>query len=77
MVVPMKTIRISDATNRAIAEAAVYPFHSTATRLLDGDWLVPVDDEVYQRIDDSRLPGETDDDVILRVLHVHSGRPNN
>ena len=73
----MRTIRISDATNRAIADAAIYPFRATAKRLADGDWLVPVDDEVYQRIEDKRLPGETDDDVILRALHVHSGRPNN
>ncbi len=73
----VKTIKISDATNRAIADAAIYPFHSTAKRLPDGDWVVPVDDEVYQRIEDNRLPGESDDDVILRVLHVHSGRPNN
>ena len=56
---PMKTVRISDATNRAIIDAAIYPFHSTATRLPDGNWLVPVDDEVYQRIEDNRLPGES------------------
>ena len=73
----VKTIRISDATNRAIIDAAIYPFHSTATRLPDGDWLVPVDDEVNQQIENNRLPGETDDDVILRVLHVNSGRANN
>ena len=52
---PMKIIKISDATNRAIAETAIYPFHSTARR----------------------LPDETDDDTILRALHVHSGWPNN
>ena len=74
---PMKTVRISDATNRAIIDAAIYPFHSTATRLPDGNWLVPVDDEVYQRIEDNRLPGESDDDVILRARHVHSGRASN
>ena len=73
----MKTVRISDAAYRDIADAAIYPFHSTARRLPDGDWVVPVDDEVYQRIEDNRLPGESDDDVILRALHVHSGRPNN
>ncbi len=73
----MKTIRISDATNRATADAAIYPFRSTAARLPDGDWLVPVDDEVYRRIEDNRLPSETDDDLILRALHVHSGRATN
>ena len=47
----MKTIRISDATNRAIAETAIYPFHSTARRLPDGDWLVEL-------ADDTRAPGD-------------------
>ena len=73
----MKTIRISDATNRAIAETAIYPFHSTARRLPDGDWLVELADDTYERLRSHRLPGETDDDAILRALHVHSGRPNN
>ena len=73
----MKTIRVSDATYCAIAEAAIYPFHSTARRLPDGDWLVEIADDTYERIQEHRLPGETDDDIILRALHVHSGRPNN
>ena len=73
----MKTIRISDATYRAIAEAAIYPFQSTARRLPDGDWLVELADDTCERIESARLPGETDDDTILRALHVHSGRPNN
>ena len=73
----MKTIRISDATYRAIAEAAIHPFHSTAKRLLDGDWLVEIAGDTCERIQEHRLPGETDDDVILRALHVHSGQPNN
>ena len=74
---PMKTIRISDATYHAIAETAIYPFHSTARRLPDGDWLVELADDTYERLRSHRLPGETDDDAILRALHVHSGRPNN
>ena len=73
----MKTIRIIDATHRAIAEGAIYPFHSTARRLPDGDWLVELADNTCERIEGARLPGETDDDAILRALHVHSGRPNN
>ena len=73
----MKTMRISDATNCAIAEAAIHPFRSTATRLPDGDWLVELEDATYERLRAHRLPGETDDDVILRALHVHSGRSNN
>ena len=73
----MKTIRISDATPRAIAEAAVLPYRGTGRRLADGDWFIELEDDTYERIQEHRLPGETDDDAILRALHVHSGRPNN
>ena len=77
MDVPMKTIRISDATNREIMNAATGRFRQTAKRLLGGDWLVPVDDEVHQLIEDNRLPGESDDDVVMRVIHKYFGRPYN
>ena len=73
----MKTIRISDATHRAIAEAAVLPYRGTGRQLPNGDWLIDLADDTYERIEGARLPGETDDDTILRALHVHSGRPDN
>ncbi len=73
----MKTIRISDPTNRALADAAVLPFDSSDCRPVDGDWLIRSGDDTYERLQSHRLPGETDDDAILRALHVHSGRPNN
>ena len=72
----MKTIRISDATHRAIVETAVLPYRGTGRRLTDGDWLIEFADDTYERIEGARLPGETDD-AIVRALHVHSGRPDN
>ena len=77
MGLPMKTIRISDATYRAIADAAIHPFRSTARRMPDGDWLVEIADDTCERIESASLPGEADDDTILRALHLHSGRPDN
>jgi len=65
----MKTIKVSDA--------AILPFRSTGDRLADGDWLVPVEDDTCERIQDARLPGETDDDTVQRMLHVYFGRPSN
>ena len=56
---PMKTVRISDAAHRAIAEAAVLPFRSAGRQLADGDWLVELADDTYERIQEHRLPGET------------------
>ncbi len=73
----MKTIKVSEATYRAIAEAAILPFRSTAKRMADGDWRVPVEEDTYERLQDARLPGETDDDTVQRMIHVYFGRPNN
>jgi len=73
----MKTIKVSETTYRAIAKAAILPFRSTAKRMTDGDWLIPVEDDVHEGLQDERLPGETDDDTIQRMIHVYFDRPNN
>ena len=73
----MKTFHVSDATYRAIADIAVLPFHSTATHQPDGSWLVPVEDDTWEALQQQRLPGESDDDTILRVIHRFQGRPMN
>jgi len=45
--------------------------------MADGDWLVPVEEDTYERLQNQRLPGETDDDTVQRMIHVYFGRPNN
>ena len=62
----MKWIRISEAIHRAIAESAI-------RRQPDGSWLVPVSDEVADRLDEVRLAGESDDDLIMRMIREHRG----
>jgi predicted CopG family antitoxin len=64
----MKTIKISDATYRALAGKAILPFCSTGTRQADGSWLVPVEDGTYERLEQMRLHGESDDDLIQRII---------
>lgn len=73
----MKMIRVSDATYRAIAETAILPFRSTGTRQADGSWHLSIDDEICERLRELRQAGETDDDVIVRMLYVHHGRKPN
>ena len=68
-----KIIKVSDATYRAIADAAILPFHSTATRGPDGGWLIPIADETWERLQHHQLPGETDDDTIMRVIRRNLG----
>ena len=71
----MNTIKVSDATYRAIAEAALLPFRSTATRQPDGTWMVPIEDDTYERLEAHRLPGENDDDTVQRLIHRDRGQP--
>lgn len=70
----MKTIKVSDATYRAIADAAILPFRSTGTRDADGNWLVPISDDTWERIRAHQLPGESDDDTVMRVMRHHRGQ---
>ena len=39
-----------------------------------GRWTIPVDDEVFDHIATARLPGETDDDVVSRLLRAAVAR---
>jgi hypothetical protein len=67
---------ITENTDRLIHEQAepVYGFRSTTIRLDDGRLALPVDDEVFAAIDHARLPGETDDDVVVRLVLAAIGR---
>jgi hypothetical protein len=70
----MPLIRMTDATYTALARLAIGTFRPTGTRQADGTWLVPIDQDTWDRIHAMRLPGETDEDVIQRVIHQHLGR---
>ena len=73
----MKTIKISDATYRAVADAAILPFRSTGQQQPDGSWLVPVEDDTLERLNQVRLPGESDDDAVMRLIRFfRDQRPN-
>jgi hypothetical protein len=70
----MKTIIISDATHQAIQASADLPFHSDAKRQPDGTWLVPLQDEAFEYLRRVRLPGETDDDTVIRLIRLYRGQ---
>lgn len=72
----MKIITVSDETKRLIDEQALpgYAIRQTATRLSDGAWSIPVDDELFQHIDSARLRDETDDDTVGRLLRLAVGQ---
>jgi hypothetical protein len=72
----MPKLIITEDTARLIREQAPpgFGFRETATRLEDGRRELVVDDEAYATINEARLPGETDDDVVARLVRSAIGR---
>ena len=73
----MKTIKVSDATHRAIAETAILPLSASGKQQPDGTWLVPIEDDTWEALESQRLPGESDDDTIQRLIRHHREQPLN
>jgi hypothetical protein len=70
----MPTIRLTNATYRDLADLAILPFASTGIRQLDGSWLLPLEDEIMERLQQRRLPGETDDMLVSRLVRAWRGQ---
>lgn len=66
----MKTFKISETTYRALTDVASLPFPSTGERSADGVRLIQVEDDTYGQIQKERLPGETDDQIIQRLVDL-------
>ena len=66
----MPNIRLSEATYRDLADLAVLPFASTGVRQPDGSWLVPMEDDTMDRLQRHRLPDETDDMLVSRLVRA-------
>lgn len=66
----MPKITISDETMRIIRDNVLpgYGFRQTATQIRKGLWELPVDQDVIDKINVKRVPGEPDDAVIDRLL---------
>lgn len=71
----MKTIRLKEAAHRAIIDLALLPFEETGRRQPNGDRLVPLPDETFERFERARLPGESDDDLVMRLVRLYRGTP--
>lgn len=53
----MRQIHVSDIARRAIVELAILPFKETGTRQPNGDWLLPVAKETWERLEQQRISG--------------------
>ena len=75
----MPRLIITIDTVRLIREQTLpgFAFRETATPLEDGRRELAVNDEVYSAINQARLPGETDDDVVVRLVRATIGQRAN
>lgn len=72
----MRVLILSEESYRLILDQArpLVLVRSDAIRRPDGLWDTPVDDDVAAALDDARLPGESDDDVVSRLVRSAIGR---
>jgi hypothetical protein len=69
-----KHIRITDEACRAIRSLAIHDFRNDATKNPDGSWMMPIDQEVAERIEKNRHPGETVSDALIRFCAFYRSR---
>lgn len=66
--VTMQTLRLTSRTWLMLSDCAIYPFEEAGRPGPDGLMHVPVDQEIRAAIDRARGPGESDDELILRLI---------
>lgn len=64
----MPNVEISDHCHAVILSAARYPFKETGKRLLNGNWLIPLSEDVWTRVITCKHPNETMSDAIERII---------
>lgn len=72
----MPMIRLKKETMDLIRTQTLpgFRFACTAKERDDGDWDLPVDDEVAYRIATERPPGENDDHVVSQLVRAPIGQ---
>jgi hypothetical protein len=72
----MPTILVTEPTMRLMRQRShpAYRFHVLATKLDDGGWNVDVDDQAAFHVARERQRGESDDDVVARLLRRRRAR---
>lgn len=48
----------------------------SATQLPNGDWKLEVSPDVRAKLESLRFPGESDSDLLLRIITIRSGSVN-
>jgi hypothetical protein len=71
----MPSLRLTLATYTEIAKLTLGPMQHTGVQQADGTMLVPIDEHVHERLQALRLPNESDDDLIQRVIQQATRRP--
>jgi len=62
-------VKIRVETASGLARKALRPFQNNARPSQEAGWVeIPLEEDTYERLLQKRFPGETDDDLIVRVL---------
>lgn len=72
----VKALKLSRET-LALVRQHKLPFSDwkdTSTPANDGMLLVPIEDSTAERLETLRFPGETDDDLVVRVISALHGK---
>lgn len=69
----MPTIRDPAATSRAVSDLAIDRVSSTQVCAPNGLLDVRISDDVHDALERSREPGESDDDLVTRVVRFSRG----
>jgi hypothetical protein len=69
----MPRITVTDEIYRLIRRVARDEFPEPGRRLPDGQWELPVAADLYELLDVARLPGESFNGVLVRMLHDRMG----
>lgn len=64
----MIDVYVSNECFELIQLRAILPFKNNGTRLSDGSWKIPIDDETVLRLARHQLKDETLSDAIYRLL---------
>ncbi|MDB5542183.1 MAG: hypothetical protein JWQ89_3910 [Devosia sp.] len=72
----MPILLVSTETYRLISEQTLpgYELRSGTPRRANGNWAIRVDDEVLAAIEAARLPEESDDAVVSRLVRSAIGQ---
>lgn len=71
-----RVVILSEEAHHAIRSAALHEWKPTSLRMPEGAHLVPLQAETAALIEKHRHPGESFNDVVIRIIHTADRKPH-